>query len=174
MKRNNLKDLFKKAAEIVSEVPKNMQPVAFSHAIDILLGEAPDIKTSIKTKGEKAPPSRKVVGRKKDELVEQLLKDIDSTKYPIINKLDKVLERSLLVIKIANDEFKVDGLTAPQVATVLTDKFRLKTTRQAVAMVLKDAGNYVNRVPDGKAYKYKIMQPGDKHLAKIIEKKEKE
>ena len=174
MNKDKLKEIFKEAAEIVSKVPGNMQPVAFSRAIDILLGEAPDIKTSIKIKGKKDPASRKVVGRKKDELVEQLLKDIDSTKYPIINKLDKVLERSLLVIKIANDEFKVDGLNAPQVATVLTNKFRLKTTRQAVAMVLKDAGNYVNRVPDGKAFKYKIMRPGEEYLTKIIEDKEKE
>jgi len=174
MKRNNLKDLFKEAAEIASKVPENMQPVAFSRAIDILLGEVPDTKTPKKGTRKKASSSKKVVERKKDELVEQLLNEIDSTKYSIISKLNRVLERSLLVIKIANDEFKVDGLTSPQVAKILTDKFRLKTSRQAADIALRNAGDYLNRVPDGKAFKYKIMQPGEKYLAKIIEKKEKE
>ena len=58
-----------------------------------------------------------------------------------------VLERALHVLKIARDELSIDGLKASEVAKVLSDKFRLRTTRQRVGQVLDAAGNYVDRVP---------------------------
>jgi len=174
MKKEDLKEIFKKAASIASEVPENMQPVAFSRALDILLGKAPEFKTEVKTRKKKGRPSEKPGKTIIDEQVEKFLQELDRTKYSYIDNFDKILDRSLLVLKIAVDEFKIDGLTSPQIAKVLTDKFRLRTYYQAVDKPLRNAKSLVDRVPaGGRAFKYKIMRPGEEYLSKIIaEKKE--
>jgi hypothetical protein len=69
------------------------------------------------------------------------------------------------VLKIARDEFSIDGLKASEVAKVLTDKFRLRTTRQRVGQVLDAAGNYVDRLPGSGGARYRVMQPGEDFLA---------
>ena len=173
MNKDKLKEIFKEAAEIVSKVPENMQPVAFSRAIDILLGEEPDTKTPIKKRRKKAPSSKKTKEKIEDTSVQRILDELDRTKHPIVNDLSDVLDRSLLVLKIAKDEFDIDGFTPPQIAKILTEIFRLPTSRQAVYNRLSKAVKLVDSKSVGKANIYRIMQPGEKYLAKIIEKKEK-
>lgn len=173
MKSDKLKEIFKKAASIASVVPKNMQPAAFNRALDILYGKTPETKPQVESKRKKRPKTRKPSADTADKTIETLMKKINSTKYPQMKKLKGVKERSLLVLKIAKDSFKIDGLTPPQVAKILTEKFRISTTRQAVGMVLKDSGDLVDRVPEGSAYRYRIMHPGEEHLAKSSNKKKK-
>ena len=74
-----------------------------------------------------------------------------------------------MVLKIALNEHGVDGLTPAEIATVLTDKFRVSTTSAAVRMALGDATNLVNRLPRGKGYAYRIMGPGEEYLAHLGE-----
>lgn len=168
MKKDNLKEIFKKAAAIASEVPENMQSAAFSHALKILLGEVPEVKTEAKTKGKKGVRAKKRLEKKEDASVELILQKLDRTKYPIVNDLSNVLDRSLFVLKIAKDEFDIDGLTPPQIAKILTDIFRLPTSRQAVYNRLSKAVKLVDSKPAGKADIYRIMQPGEEYLSKVI------
>jgi len=170
MKNEKLKEVFKKAAEIAKVVPEVMQPIAFNRAVELLLGESKSdqakqaIRVSKKPKGVSRPV--------KDESVKEIVDKLDRTKYPYITGFTKVLERSLGVLKIAQDEFGVDGLIAPQIAKILKNKFRLGVSRQAIYEALEDASTLVDRSPSGvgKAHKYTIMHPGEEHLKKAIEK----
>jgi hypothetical protein len=172
MEKENLLELFKEAAKIASNVPEKMQLIAFGRALDFLT-KSQGRKTRIKKTEKMGKRSVNKTGKKtKDEQVEKFLAEVDRTKYPIISKLGKVLGRSLLVLKIAADKFKFDGLTPPQIARILTEKFRLRTTRQAVNNALEGAGNFVDRIPFGKANKYRIMQPGEIYLENLIKQKD--
>lgn len=101
--------------------------------------------------------------------MDNLLTSIDSTKYPGVTSANKVLDKSLMILQIALKDHSIDGLTPSAIANILTDKFRINTTNNAVSMVLGRATNLVNRIPDGQGFIYKIMAPGEKYLTQLDE-----
>jgi hypothetical protein len=163
MNSENLKEIFKQAAEIAESVPKDLREAAFNRALDTLLvSEKP-----------RAAKSQKRVLRLKDTEIDGntsdniaiLLADLDRTAHPEIATTPRVLERSLFFLRAVRDNHNIDGLGASQIAKVLTEKFRLKTTRQAVTQALDVAGNMVDRrITLGKV-SYHLMLPGDEYLA---------
>jgi hypothetical protein len=66
---------------------------------------------------------------------------------------------------VARRELDIDGLTTQQMATVLTDKFRHRVTRQALNEAMDRAGNRVDRITGGRATRYRIMRAGEDWLA---------
>ena len=168
---SDLKDVFKQAAEIAAQVPESMQQAAFNRAVDMLTGQ-----TRLDSGGEPREPkhTRKVntppadvKSKEQGDAVQLLLGDVDSTRYPNLTSALGVLERSLMLLQIALNDHKVDGLTPGEIARVLTDKFRIRTGRTAVSMALGRATNLVNRVKNGGGFTYKIMAPGQEYLASL-------
>jgi hypothetical protein len=163
----DLKAIFAQASEIARQVPKNMQEAAFNRAVDLL--------TSTHQPAEHKPSEKRTKGNRKSRaiapanekasLIDQLLGAIDSTQHPGVTSSNSVLDRALMILQIALNDHNVDGLTPPEIATILTDKFRIRTSRNAVAMALGGATNFVNRTPSGHGFSYRIMAPGEKHLA---------
>lgn len=166
----NLKDLFKQAAEIAQQVPENMQEAAFNRAIDLLTGSTKSepivIRQTLKRKG-KSESSQQSLTEDNDSPKKDLLSAIDSTKYPAITSNRKTLDRSLLVLQLALKDHGVDGLTSSDIACILTEKFRIKTTNKAISMALNRAANLVDRTRSGSGYSYRIMDPGDKYLENL-------
>jgi hypothetical protein len=68
------------------------------------------------------------------------------------------------VLRVAKRDFDIDGLTAPEIAKVLTEKFRQRTSRQAVAQALGAAHTMVDTRTRGRTTVYRIMQEGEDHL----------
>jgi|TARA_B110000114_G_C15015162_1_gene366505 hypothetical protein len=168
----DLKELFKQAAEIAAQVPESMQEAAFNRAIDLLTGVGADVNSNISnSKATKKPRAAlpQTSAPKDDSPAADLVETIDSTQHPGILSARKVLDRALMVLQIALNEHGVDGLTPAKIARVLTDKFRVSTTTDAVRMALGDATNLVNRVTKGKGYEYRIMGPGEEYLAHLGE-----
>lgn len=163
----DLKELFKQAADIASQVPESMQQAAFNRAVDMLtLGSTENIlpaSSVSKPKVHLAKPSIKVKSSN-TETIEELLANIDSTQHPGIAAAPLVLDRALMILQIARTEHGVDGLTPPQIAKILTEKFRLNSSNPAVSMALGKATNLVNRITEGQGYKYRIMSPGEEYL----------
>ena len=156
-----LKDAFKQAAEIAAVVPATMQEAAFHRALDQILGE--EKEPSGRPPGQRTPP-----GGGADTSgavpVQQLIDGINRTAYPEIGSATKVLDRALAVLRLAKQDFDTDGLTAPDIAKVLTDKFRQRTSRQAVAQALGAANTMVDTRARGRTTVYRIMQEGEDHL----------
>jgi hypothetical protein len=158
----DLKDVFKRAAEIAAVVPASMQEAAFHRALDQILG------------GGEVPPSPRRGGRREIERsaekdvaadsTKQLIDGINRTIYPEIASATKVLDRALGVLRLAKRDFDIDGLTAPEIAKVLTDKFRQRTSRQAVTQALVAAHSMVDTRTRGRTTVYRIMQEGEDYL----------
>jgi hypothetical protein len=158
-----LKEAFKAAAEIAKVVPESMQDAAFHRALDQLLGEETGT-TSASVRGRRVRASKRQSTDSGDAAA-VLVEQINRTHHPEVGTADATLDRALHVLRIAKDDFGIDGLKASQIAAVLTDKFRLAITRQRINQVLDRAGNFVDRTPRAGGSIYRIMKPGEDLLA---------
>lgn len=168
----DMKEIFKQAAEIAQQVPEIMQVAAFNRALDLLTGQVAAVSMDpIATNGNQpvqaTNPTRLSQVTKPATTVDELVAAIDTTQHPAVASAAKVLDRSLMILQIALRSHNLDGLTPPEIARILTEKFRLSTTQAAVTMALGAATTLVNRVSRGRAYEYKIMGPGEEYLAHL-------
>jgi hypothetical protein len=163
---DELKDAFKRAAEIAAVVPESMQEAAFHRALDEVLGvpaqgpEAPKGSTRRRT----PPATKRPDEAENDDAAARLIDEINRTAYPEIASASKVLDRALALLRLASRDFGIDGLTAPEIAKVLTEKFRQRTTRQAVTQALSAAHTMADTGRRGRTTVYRIMQPGEDYL----------
>jgi flagellar biosynthesis GTPase FlhF len=99
-----------------------------------------------------------------------LIAKINRTNYPEIFKAPSVLDRALRVLRLAEEDFGVEFLSAPEIAQVLKDKFRLPTTHQAVRQALGARPQFVDTRQVKRGYRgravvaYRIMSPGAEFL----------
>jgi len=109
----------------------------------------------------------------KYENIIEKFKKLDLSNYPYIYKL-KGLPLFLLIIKIAYEEFNIDGLSPPEISRICKEKFRISTgvDRTYISHTLSRAKKYVDRIPNprGRGYVYRIMKEGEDFLKKEIEK----
>jgi hypothetical protein len=169
----DLKELFKQASEIAQQVPENMQEAAFNRAIDLLSGTGASKASS--SQGTSSTTKTKTATKKKtkstktptddNSAVGDLMSLIDSTQHPGVTSATSILDRALMVLQIALRDHDIDGLTPGDIAGVLTEKFRISTRNAPVSNALGLATTLVNRTQQGAGYLYKIMAPGEEHLA---------
>ena len=167
----DLKELFKQAAEIAEQVPENMQEAAFNRALEMLTGDT-GVNSTSKGSGLSEVTKRKAKKKesatsKQEGSSERLIKAIDSTQHPGIISATKALDRALMVLQIALTEHQIDGLSPTDIATILTDKFRISTTSAAVGMALGRVTTLVNRIPQKNGFIYRIMGPGQVYLTHL-------
>lgn len=171
-----MKEIFRQAAEIAQQVPDNMQVAAFNRALDLLTGatdaagERGQANTEIARSTPKARQTKATT--KQESPVATLMSVIDTTQHPAVAATTKILDRALMVLQIALRTHDIDGLTPPEIAQILTAKFRLNTSRQAVSMAISSATTLVNRVPRGSGYEYRIMGPGEEYLTHLGSERE--
>jgi hypothetical protein len=163
----DMQELFKEAAKIAAVVPEAMQEAAFHRALDMLTGghqiegkrtppRGAKQRSSSRGGGGNAPVGDRVAR----------VSAIPRDDAPEVDQEDSVQGRSIALLLFAKREADVDGLTAPEIATILTEKFRHRTTRQAVQQAMDAAGNKVDRQRNGNsAAVYRVMRPGEDWLA---------
>jgi len=156
-----LKDAFKRAADIAAVVPQAMQEAAFHRALDEILGAE---EPAPRQKGRHARAEDPRDNPPTADPAKRLVDAINRTAHPEISGATKVLDRALAVLRIAARDFDIDGLAAPEIAKVLTEKFRQRTSRQAVAQALGAAHTMVDTGKRGRITVYRIMQPGEAYL----------
>jgi len=164
----DLKKLFKQASEIAQQVPESMQEAAFNRAIDLLTGATKQdtVEENIPANNtRKKKTEKQSKSNIEDDSADDLISAIDSTQHPGVASANKVLGRALMVLKIALTDHGIDGLKPSEIAKILTEKFRVSTTSNAVNMALGKATGLVNRVSSGPGYRYSIMGPGEAYLA---------
>jgi hypothetical protein len=165
----DMQELFKEAAKIAAVVPESMQEAAFHRALDLLTGngQTPVKRTTTPRRASKERSSGGGgAGTAKDDRVGRVMA-ISRDDIPEVDQETTVLGRSVALLVAASREANVDGLTAPEIARILTEKFRHRTTRQAVLQALDSSGNMVDRQKSGNsAAVYRVMNAGEDWLAK--------
>ncbi len=165
----NLEDAFLQAAEIAKKLPKNLQEAGFNRALEQLLG-----KTDSKPPGGGGARGRSGKQKQKtsDEAerpdFDQLLDSIDRTAYPDVNATTRVADRALMVLQLAHQDHGVDGLTASEITTILSRKFRLPAKVNSVSKALeREVGTVDVRAGTGAARVFHIMAPGEAYLKEL-------
>jgi len=168
VKPDEIRGLFATAAEIAHETPPDLHGTAFELAVNLLLEDRSQngrpgrpTRASALASARGLPPSRET-----GQNVPALFNTIDSSSYPQVHSGEKALDRALWVLRIGREALDLNaGLTAEDVASVLTNKFRVRTTRDSVRMAFDRAPTLVDRVQnDSDAASYRIMTAGDSYL----------
>lgn len=161
-----MKKLFRQAAEIAAEVPESMHEAAFHRAFDMLTQESEEVRAPVRQGKRSMQQSvKKLPAQPETESVAEIvISGLDRTKYPEIGRATGVLDRSLHLLRAAKDELDVDGMSPAQIARVLTEKFRVKTSADAVNQALAGADDKVDREKIGRSFTYRIMEKGEAYL----------
>jgi hypothetical protein len=156
-KEERLREIVSQAVALAKQAPAEMRSVAFTKVFDALVGDlaihaSKDVTTA---------PSATAGGRTRD------LGSLDRTAHPAIETIGGTLERSLYILLVAHRELDIDWLTAAEISKVLQEKFRQSHTTNAVQKALNRAGRYVDRREFADGTKYRLMAPGEKHVASL-------
>jgi hypothetical protein len=172
-------EITKQAAEIAAAVPEHLQEAAFNRAFDALSesGGPQELvrRREPSTGGRRGKRARASTKPEPDDgssdPTSVLISSLSRTDHPEITGASRSLDRALYLLQIAERDHGIDGLTALQIAKVLTDKFRHRVTRQAIGQTLNGAGSgYVDFTPQAKgAAIYRLMAPGEKYLDGLAE-----
>ncbi len=175
---SRIAEITKQAAEIAANVPEHLQEAAFNRAFDALseskgpqrpvrmrelsIGGRGGKRARVSTKSEPDDGS--------SDPTSVLINSLSRTDHPEITGAARSLDRALYLLRIAERNHGIDGLTASQIAKVLTDKFRHRVTRQSIGQALNGAGNLVDFVPQTTgAAVYRLMAPGETYLDGLAE-----
>lgn len=107
-----------------------------------------------------------------ENTAEAVCSKINRTEYPEINKLKGAKDISLFILRIAKDDAGTDGLLPAEISEILNKVFRINITKYAISMALGEETKFVDRKNvtrrGGKAFVYRIMTPGEEHLAQLL------
>ena len=167
----DVNELVKKAAEAAKPLPENLQEAAFNRAFEYLVNEqsggTSSPAKSAKSNGGGHAPSKSTTKAKPQSDKKSradLLDQLNRTNHPEIAHDNGSLINSLYLLRAVHKELDIDGLTAPEIARVITEKFRFKVTHQAIRQALDPMGQLVDRSKIGNSIFYRIMGPGEHHL----------
>lgn len=165
MATRDINKAFLEAAEIAKKLPENLQEVGFSRALDHILGTSGKGTEPEKGRGQRVASTKKQSAKPNDD---EWIEEIDRTAYPDIGATERVADRALKVLSLANLDHGIDGLTASQIATILTRKFRLAVKRNSIVKALdRETGNVDVRSGSGGSKLFHIMAPGEAYLQRL-------
>ena len=166
MSQDEMEKAFLAAAEIAKKLPKNLQEVGFQRALDQLVGGQPVARVPLSQ--QRSP--RADGGPKAASPTAELLGKINRTAYPDMGATARVADRALKVLHLAHQDHGVDGLTAADIAEILSQKFRLPVKANSVTKALERETNTVDlRSGPGGSRMFHIMVPGEDYLKSLRE-----
>ncbi|MCX6707537.1 MAG: hypothetical protein NT001_05360 [Candidatus Woesearchaeota archaeon] len=171
MEAEKLKEHVDKAKEAVKDLEEPLKSKAFEIILNKLLTGS--INTHQPLTESQNPPHKTQEIIYDADIADTLANTINSTKYPIMYKLTKALDRALYLLYLVRYDHKVDGLNPSQISKILSVKFRIPSSSSAIGMALMKAGSFVDRrsvnTTGGNAYQYSIMHEGENYIKRILE-----
>lgn len=173
MKRETLIELAKEAEQIAERVSDRYKTALFAKALDELFKD--DSSRGENISSLKLQPSLKSQPQNasgRPEKVKTLLSShLDVGEGRLILEKGETLERSLLVMDIADRQFGVSELMPPEIAKVLSGNLGVKTTPNAVSMALKkETTRYVIRRSEAQGFVYALTPAGKKYVEEFLAK----
>ena len=161
--KEDITKLINYVIDLIEDVPEKYQKSSFEVLLNHFLTQ-PTIPTK--------PISSKTT--KKDKVSKiHTVQEIINSKYDWATtgiKNLKGIGQYLTILKIAKNDFNVDTLSASDIRTILTQKFREKKTINTISMSLMEAvGKYVDRIKEDNEFRYGITTSGETRLQQIIE-----
>lgn len=158
--RNNIEETL----DAIVDTPDEYKKIAFEVVLGYLLSS---------TKNTPIHERRKDIFKGKHEGgIDTILNsnfDWTSTNIPLL----KPSLQNLYILKIAKEKFGIDSLSPNEIQSILTQKFRISKTPNAVSMsLMNEIGKHIDRIQKGKEFLYWITENGIRYLNQEIEKME--
>lgn len=155
------RELIDRAKRIVEDLDDPYKGLAFQVVLQELIREG---RTKPREKRE-VPP-----GEEADAVSLFMKRAVDASAFTsLFSRRGRLVEKSLAVLLLARDEFGIDGMTSPEIAAVLTNKFRVPQVHaRNITTGLSRRTEYVSRIRAGRGYKYLLMVVGENHLKQTI------
>jgi len=152
------------AIKLVADVPKEFREAAFQVVFANLSSQqVQSVKISENTTLHKQ--------KSKNSFNAILKSDFDWTAINIQNL--KPTLQNLLILKIIKKEFTLSKLTPNEIQRLLSEKFRLPKTPNAISMsLMNEIGKHVNKTKEGKKFYYEITTNGIAYLDSFMMKLE--
>jgi len=165
MKKEEFTKHVKEAINLTEDVETDFRQAAFQVALAHLL------TTESETKSKTGKKISKEKYEQKNYLQKILKADFDWTKYNIPNLHPNL--QNLLILRIVKNEFEIPKLTSKDMQIILSQKFRIHKTPNAISMsLMKEVGKHVSSTKDGNAFYYEITANGivflDNELSKLV------
>lgn len=157
---------FQEAARIAQSVPEQFRDAAFQRALDALLAPPPVASRPNAPKMDNEPIGA-IKGPEHESAeftIDRLLREVDSSAHPEIHDAPSLRDQCLMVLRVIKSEYGTDGLTTVEVEKLLSSKFRVRVDERGIRRALAEAGRLVDRVPEGRGFRYRIMEAGEQHL----------
>lgn len=87
-------------------------------------------------------------------------------------KLEKVEKRVLFTLHVVETKFNISEMSTQQIYHILNDKFRIKTSMQAINMAISRAGNKISSIKKEGIVCHKIMSKGVDELKDVVDIKQ--
>lgn len=173
---DHLKASVQEALEIAGEAPEPYRLKAFELAFEALVGGRTSVSRPTPTTHKPTRRPRTTIASlsepksEDDEIAAALAAGNDAVeRYSFIPQLTDAKMKIFGVLKFANDEFGIDGLTEGQITTILVKKFRVSMGRSTPSTaVLRAEPGELNRQPTGRKTKYSLMTKGEEALRHAI------
>ncbi len=140
MSSQDLESWFIQAAAIASKLPKNLQEAAFNRALDHLMKTGSPTGVSPAA----APRTIKSQGAATNDTqpsgAAHLVSAIDRTRHVDVGETSRLADRALKVLDPALQHYSTDGLTAGEIAEILTKTFRLLRGRTRLRWPSHESG----------------------------------
>jgi hypothetical protein len=160
----NLRDLLGRAVEMVSTIPEQLRPVAYTWVLERIGSASARKVTAASARGRASDrAARNSPSDEESNQLGRLMETLVRTDHPEISLGKKALDLALGVLRASKLQ-GVEWLTPQEISGILKDKFGIKTEAPAIRMALKSS-DYVDRraLPKG-GYTYRIMAAGEQYL----------
>jgi hypothetical protein len=173
----NYSELILRAAEATKEVEDSLRESAFAAVLQDLIRQARGgsedsnstqrTDTAIPTKRDEGMP---VLSDGKPPLDVFLSRGIEAAKYDrLLSAKGHLVEKCLVVLKIARDEFGIPNLSARDLETILARKFRVPGVHaRNVTRDLGDARQFVSPIEEKGKTKYLLTVVGDARIDEAV------
>jgi len=156
-------ELARQAIEQVRELEEPFRSLTYQKVLEDLVAEAK----------QSSPVSVTVLPGKPPEsgALEKFLGSVvDATPYlGLFAGRGQLVEKSLAVLKVAKDQFGVDGLSPAEIAKVLAQKLRVAGVQAGhVSRDLSMVPEYVQIVHVAGVRKFLLMGGGERHLEEVV------
>lgn len=175
MKTETVKQAIQNAAELAESAPDSFKKEAFQVILTTLLNNLDiDNKQEQKVVSVRKPAANKTYENRELMLKDILGTNIDFSAYDTIIESGTWVDKSLMILKVVEDEFGIGGLTVNELASIMKDKLRLSSVYTSnISRDLAEANQLAlrNKEGKGKRFIYSLSRNGDDYLKKFMAKK---
>jgi len=159
-------ELARKASKEVEGLEEPLKSIAYKTILDELIKDAKASGTE-----PKGGPETELTTGKRDPIAAFMGRAVDASEFGnLFTAKGSLVEKSLAVLKLARDEFGIEGLTPSQIKEILTRKFRVSGVHAAnISRDLGGSPEYVSRISDDKGRTaYLLMVRGEQRLQEVL------